>query len=230
MDIIAILDTETTGVDPKQDDCIEVAVVMYSLRHKAIVSSCSWLIAPKDEDGWTNAAEHVNHIPTALVLDEGYSPDVAWREVSKAVEHCDAILAHNADFDRQFVPSWFPPDIPWIDTCFGVDWPMQTKPGSNLISLALEHGIAVVDPHRALSDCMLLARLLTRCEELGHNVDTILARGLRPTAMFQAIVTFDNKDKAKEVGFHWEASTKRWLRKMAIEDAAKLPFQISEVA
>lgn len=226
MDLVAIIDTETTALTPEEGTCIEVALVRYSIKHTAVVEAFSWLLEAE-----SNEAEHINHIPPGLlVAPTAHEANGAWELVADRAEVSDAILAHNADFDRQWAPDWFSKvPTPWIDTCGGVDWPLQSKPGSSLINLCLEHGLGVVDPHRALNDCLLLARLLTRCAELGHDLDKILARGLRPTATFQALVSFHQKDAAKEAGFHWEPKTKQWLRKMAIEDAEKLPFRVANL-
>lgn len=224
MDLVLVIDTETTGLSPATDTCIEVAAVLYSLRFAGIVKVYSTLLAA----GVENAAESVNHIPSGA-LELGATPSNAWKTVDGWGKQAEAVLAHNADFDRSFVPAEVLSSIPWIDTCDGITWPRQSKPGASLISLALDHGLGVVDPHRALNDCLLLARLLTRCAELGHDVGALLAQGLRPRAMFQALVSFDDKDKAKEAGFRWDAPTRRWLRKMAVEDAGKLGFRVQEV-
>lgn len=221
METVLILDTETTGLDPAKDHCIEVAVVRYSIEHACVLESYATLLL-----GDSNEAEATNHIPAAS-LRLGANPILTWKLVGEIGAYCDAVLAHNSDFDRAFVPANVLSDIPWIDTK-ELTWPKQSEPGSSLIGLALDHGLAVVDPHRALSDCLLLARLLTRVAE-QHNIVELLARGLRPRATFQALVSFDDKDKAKEAGFHWEASTKRWLRKMAEEDAGLLPFKTRKV-
>lgn len=229
MDRILILDTETTGTDPEKDRCIEVAAVTYSIAHRAIADAHSWLL---QADG--NAAESINRIPPGLLVPiYAYVPEYVWSQVGERADEAEAIVAHNADFDRQWTPQFNraigQEPIPWIDTLYAVDWPLQTRPGTNLTHLALEHGLAVVDPHRALSDCLLLARLLTRCAELGHDVSKILERGLRPTATFQALVSYDQRQAAKDAGFHWEAPKKQWLRKMAIDDAAKLPFRVANL-
>lgn len=226
---VLVLDTETTGLDPMTGRCIEVAAVRYSLLHFCVIEAYSSLL-------WgpaSNLMEKVNHIPEKS-LPCGDSAEAVWGGVSGMASTCDAILAHNADFDRQWVPN--DPvrcaallELPWICTCSGVTWPNQDKENGSLISLALAHGLGVVDPHRALSDCLLLARLMTRCHELGHDVQAMLEQGRRPQAMFQAIVPFDDKDLAKAAGFKWEASTKRWIRKMAIEDAGKLGFPTRKV-
>jgi len=224
MDLLAILDTETTGLTPADGVCLEVAVVRYSLRCRSVLDAQSWIILGPSE----NPAEPINHIPASL-LKYGTPKGEVWDGVDLLLMGCDAALAHNADFDRQWIPEGTVTGLPWIDTCHGCDWPKQSKPGSSLISLALEHGLGVIDPHRALSDCLLLARLLTRCAELGHDVEAILARGLRPVAVFQALVSYEEREAAKAAGFHWEAGEKRWLRKMAIEDAVALPFRTRRI-
>lgn len=224
MDYIAILDTETTGMDPSDSQCIEVGLVCYSLKCRAMVDCHSWLI-----HGESNPVEEINHIPTALINSPlAESSDHVWKQVLGYSEPCEYILTHNADFDRQWVPEWFPATPRWIDTCNAVTWPRPTNSRS-LISLALAHGIGVVDPHRAINDCLLLAMLLTRVAELGYDVEAILRQGLRPQAMFRACVSYENNNDARKAGFRWEQERRIWKRKMAIEDAMKLPFEVAEL-
>lgn len=225
MKLVLILDTETTGIDPHTDRAIEVAAVQYSLEHSCVVSSFSALI-----EGVDNAAEAINHIP-AKVLPYGLPAGKVWTRVAEMASPCDAILAHNAAFDRRFVPSDMDADKPWICTLNGITWPVQGD-GRNLVAIALAHGLGVVDPHRALADCLLIARLLTRCRELGTDLDAMLQRGLRPQATFQALVSFDHKELAKAKGFQWDASARKWIREMAIEDATPelLGFEVRRIA
>lgn len=225
MDIICIVDTETQGIDHKKDQAIEVAAVKYSIAHACVIESFSCLLEAE-----SNAAEAINHIP-AGVLKFGYPANHAWKRLEDIAAGSDAILAHNAAFDRRFIPETVLSSIPWICTLNGVVWP---KPGDarNLIAIALAHGLGVVDPHRALADCMLLARLLTRSAELGVDVSAMLQRGLRPTAHYQALVSFEKRDLAKAKGFQWDASSRRWCRTMAIEDAVPevLGFEVRRIA
>jgi DNA polymerase III subunit epsilon len=226
METVLILDTETTGLTPAEGEVIEIAAVRYSLSDACVIEAHSWLVQAE-----SNPAEPVNHIAPAS-LKHGVDLAWAWNETDTSADGCDAVLAHNSDFDRQWVPEEAERllALPWIDTCGAITWPRESKPGSSLIHLALDHGLAVVDPHRALSDCLLLARLLTRCAELGHELATLLAPGLRPRALFQALVSFDDREKAKSAGFHWDAPTKRWLRKMVIEETGSLGFRVQEVS
>lgn len=224
MDQVLIIDTETTGLDPEKDHCIEVAAIRYSLLSECMIGTMSTLINSVE----SNQARSVNRIPDSAVV-AGEVPEAAWSSLAHIGKGCDAVLAHNADFDRSFIPASTLSDVPWICTMDGVPWPLQTKPGASLVVLALEHGLGVVDPHRALNDCLLLARLLTRCADLGIDLNMLLAPGLRPRALFQAVVSYDDKEKAREAGFRWDAATKRWLRKLAIEEAGLFPFPTRQV-
>jgi DNA polymerase-3 subunit epsilon len=99
----------------------------------------------------------------------------------------------------------------------------------SLVPLALAHDLGVAVAHRALADCDLIARLLTRCRELGHDIDAMLTRGLRPKVTLMACVSFDDRELAKVAGFHWHAPRKQWLRRMVEADAA-FDFPVRVVA
>jgi DNA polymerase-3 subunit epsilon len=90
--------------------------------------------------------------------------------------------------------------------------------------------VACASAHRAMADCDLLARLFTRVAEMGADLDDMLAHGLRPKATFQALVSYESNHLAKTAGFRWNAEKRVWARKMAIEDAAALPFKVREIA
>lgn len=220
---VLLLDTETTGLDPQIDACIEVGCVVFDTWRASPVMSFASLI---NHD--SNAMEKVNHIPAALVL-VAPPADLVWGRVAAMADTCDAILAHNAAFDRGFVPEPVREAKPWICTKDDLEWPHASRPGLSLVSLALEHGLGVSSAHRALADCDLIARLLSRVAEQGVDLAAFLARGLRPKATYQALVSFADKDKAKDAGFTWEPASKRWLRTLAIEDANTFPFPLRQV-
>ncbi len=77
-----------------------------------------------------------------------------------------------------------------------------------------------------------MARLFTRARELGADLEAMIAKGLRPRALFEvADRGFDanRNEHAKAAGFRWVPERKSWERTMAIEDAAGLPFRTRQI-
>ena len=224
MQNVLIVDTETTGLQPDTDRVIEVGAILYSIKHATAIVSYSSLIQAEE-----NPAEAVNRIPAAALSAWGANPDSAWGVVSDLASHADAILAHNAEFDRAFVPGILRDALPWICTKSDIAWPKATKPELSLVPLALEHDLGVAVAHRGLADCDLIARLLTRTAELGHDLVALLERGLRPKVTLMACVSYEDREQAKQAGFHWNAGRKQWLRRMVKEDAAfDFPVRVVE--
>ena len=223
MDSVLLLDTETTSVEPDAA-CIEVAAVLFSLVHASPVRSFASLIRADD-----NAAESINRIPAAMLKDAP-APETVWPVVARMASKASAILAHQADFDRRFVPSDVTGETPWVCSMNDVQWPRAQKPGESLVKLALAHDLGVASAHRALADCDLLARLLTRIHEMGVDLQAFIARGLRPKGLFVvADRRFDEarNEQCKLAGFSWDRDVKRaWSRKMALDDAPLLPFAV----
>ena len=221
MDLVLILDTETTGLDPKKDRVIEVGAILYSVKHASPIMSFAAILPSR-----TNEAEAITRSPAELLQDY-VATESPWEVVGRM--EAEAILAHNAEFDRAFVPAELR-DQPWICTKNDVTWPKQTKLGGSLVNLALEHGLGVAYAHRALADCELISRLLMRAAELGADVSALLERALRPKGTFMALVPFERKDEAKAAGFSWDAANKVWHRRMFVDDIDALPFQVRPIS
>lgn len=214
---ICILDTETTGLDRSKDRCVEVAVMLYDLTHAQPVSSFASLIRAA-----SNEAIHINGIPPEM-LAEAYEPDLVWRAVRWIITPASVVLAHNAEFDRQFCPDDL--DKIWVDSENDIKWPGRARGGS-LVQLALSLGVGVVSAHRAMADVDTLSRILTRLAEKGHNLEALIRYGMRPKQKLIAIVPYEERQKAKDCGFRWDDPGRVWWRVMPLEDAAELPFKV----
>ena len=229
MKLLALLDLETTGLDPAQHRVVEIGVTTWSVVHRCTVRSWSVLM-----HGGPNDAEKVNRIPSGLLAADDIpgvsSPDVAWRNLQNLFGQVDAVLAHNATFDRSFIPEHFRDIAPWICTQDDISWPRASS-SKKLTEIALAHGLGVSGAHRALADVELIARLLERSAELGVDIEAMLARAARPKKLFAvAAHGFDEARNtlAKEHGFRWEKPN--WVRRMPPEDVMSLPFEVKEVA
>lgn len=218
---IAILDTETTGTDPSAHQTIEVAVMLFDLKHAQAVASFASLIKsdPKNE------AESVNNIP-ATMLPEAQEADLVWRAARWIIGPADVIVAHNAEFDRQFCPDL---GKPWACSENDIQWPGRAR-GGNLAGLALSLGLGVASAHRAMCDVDTLARVLTRLAEKGEDLEAMMKVAMRPKKKYQAIVSYDTNQLAKDAGFRWDPQKKIWWRMMPVEDAKTLPFKVKVVS
>ena len=229
MDTLIITDVETGGLEAGKDPCLEVGVVVFDIPTLSTIETFSTLIYAKE-----NGAAAINRIPVDL-LERGRLPSNAWQIVEKIVDrysHDACFVAHRASFDRSFYPSDVAARLPWACSKYDVPWPLS-KYGDGLVHVALAHGIGVLDAHRALTDCQTLARLFARVSEMGHDVSAMIERALLPRKTYRAVVSFDEKDKAKSLGFEWDGARKIWHRRLLVEEAANVtqwPFKLEEVA
>lgn len=222
IDIIACVDTETTGLDPQKDRVIEVGCALYSIKHRALLDTWSALIYGED-----NAAAAVNRIP-AEALAHGREHDKVMAALVRMVQRAEIWIAHRVEFDAAFLPDL---GRPAVCSKFDIEWP-RSNPGASLVEVALAHDVAVAVNHRALADVLLLCRCLERVSELGFDVGAMIAKAMRPKKTYQALVSFDEKEKAKTAGFSWDGKTKLWTKKIAPEDldALGLDFKVREIA
>ncbi len=221
---LLIVDTETSGLDPASGKCLEVGAVLFDVPHRAVLSQLSFLLPAS-----ANPARHVNGIDPAVTRLEQ-----PWRQslqmLAAMVSSADAVLAHNAAFDRQ----WFgieplpALDLPWICSMDDIRWPddRQLKPRPSLQALALAYGVPVWAAHRALTDCIYLVQVLERCEQL----EQLLVEAQEPRQLFCAQLPYAERFRAKQAGFRWnDPVAGAWSRRLSEREARSLPFPVQPV-
>jgi DNA polymerase III subunit epsilon len=225
---LLIIDTETTGLNPAHDRVIELGAILYSVTHRTVLHQLSTLLVAPD-----NPAEHINRIPAQVL------PSLSERLVDQTlavfeamVQEASFAVAHNAAFDRQWFDGRHLPvlqksgqPMQWLCTMEDFTFPWQTRPGDSLINLALAHGVGVSSAHRALTDCQLIAALYDRMEDLPQMIE----QALRPKVLARALVSYDDRQLAKDAGFRWNGETRTWTRRMVEADAWQLPFKVMVV-
>lgn len=221
---LLILDTETTGLDPLRDQCIEVGAVLFDLSHRAVLSQVSFLLPCQ-----SNSAQVINGIDPAVTrLTQ------PWRQALDCfiamLGACDLVIAHNAAFDRQWFGRGALPQIdkPWLCSMEDLRWPAerQLRANPSVRDLALAYGVPVWAAHRALTDCIYLAQVFERCPEL----DELLRAGLEPRRLYRARLSYDERHKAREAGFRWnEPISGAWSRRLSDREAALLTFPVVPV-
>ena len=221
---ILILDTETTGLDNENDDCLEVGSILFNVKSRAVLAQQSFLLPVE-----VNKAEKINNIPASITrlpqpLDE------AINYFESLVQVSEVIVAHNAEFDRKWFGFNKLPHIEkqWICSMDDITWPAdrQLKTRPSVRDLALAYGVPVWNAHRALTDCIYLAEVFKRCSEL----EKLLIRALEPKVLLRAEISYEERHLAKNAGFRWNDAIKgAWSRKMSRRDIEKLEFPVHEV-
>ncbi|MEN9388637.1 MAG: hypothetical protein RLZZ255_1613 [Cyanobacteriota bacterium] len=221
---LLILDTETTGLDPQRDRCIEIGAVLFDLPRRSVLSQVS-LLLPCDQ----NPAQAVNGIEPALTQQpQPWQQGLQWFEALLA--SADLVVAHNAAFDRQ----WFgiaplpPIHKTWLCTMEDIRWPAERRLRSNP-SVRGPHRHAVGQSqiaHRALTDCIYLAQVFERCSDL----EQLVQQGLEPRRLYRARLSYEERHQAREAGFRWnEPVSGAWSRRLSEREAALLPFPVVPV-
>jgi DNA polymerase-3 subunit epsilon len=220
---VLIVDTETTGLSPEEGTCIEVGAILFNVEQRSVVAQLSFVLPCL-----LNSAYDINKI-SPLLTTIGPDPEVGVLVFKQLMAHADALVAHNAEFDRQWFGLGVLPDVelPWICTMSDVPWPkgLGLKGRPSVAALALAHGVPVWAAHRALTDCIYLAQVFERCEDL----EAILQSALLPRFTYQAVVSYDEKELAKQAGFSWNNAQKRWLKRMTEAEAGELSFAVKRV-
>ena len=167
IDNILIIDTETTGLSPaKGAKMIEVCAILYSVRNKGILQAYSTLLPTA-----TNDAQHINLIAPELTLSV-YVAELSI--IQKMSSFAQAIVAHNASFDRQFIVSHIPEldAQKWICTMKDFEWPCMLS-RKRLQDVCAGMGVDYVDAHRALPDCMFMVNCFNKVDDLAARFNMI---------------------------------------------------------
>ena len=221
---LLILDTETTSLSPADGHCIEVGAVLFHVPSRSVLTQVSFLLPCR-----SNPAQAVNGIAAAVTrLEQPSAPALACFEAMVAA--ADALLAHNAAFDRQWFGHGPLPALagPWICSMEDIRWPAarQLKATPSVRDLALAYGIPVWAAHRALTDCIYLAQVFERCDDL----EDLLSAALEPRRLYRARLAYAERQLAKAAGFRWNQPLHgAWSRRLSDREVAALAFPVDPV-
>lgn len=218
MPLICGIDLETSGLSAQQDRIVECAAVLYDWNTATpLVLQSSLVFA-----GVTLSQELINiHGITNEMLElYGESEESVFGQLHALMTKADYVMAHfGGEFDRLFCRETFArlnidwPDKTWVDTSCDIMWPEKITT-RNLAYLAAEAGFVPPYKHRALFDVLTMLKVAS-----DFDLDKMVARALEPTVYVQALVSFEEKDKAKDNGFRWlPAPAKIWWASRKISD------------
>jgi DNA polymerase-3 subunit epsilon len=218
---VAILDTETTGINVADDKIIELGIV--------IVEYCpSTGQAYRVLETYNELEDPGMPIPPESTKVHGIVDTmVAGKKimdalVEKLMEDVALVIAHNAAFDRGFVEARLPffKKKAWGCSYAQIPWKGEGCSSASLEFLAYKFGF-FFSGHRASMDCHALLEVLqSELPVSGVKVfkmllDKTQAADLKLWALG---APFESKDNLKKRNYRWNAERKTWHKTIAAED------------
>lgn len=200
-----ILDLETTGLDPKTDEIIEIGMVPfdYDVGGQIVSVGAPFSRLRQPSKPIPPEITKVTGITDAMV--EGQVIDAA--EVEAFIGEAALIIAHNAAFDRRFAERFCPGFVakPWACSLSQIDWKGAGHESGKLAFLAVAYGF-FHDGHRAHHDCLatleILGAPLAGTDGTGLQALLVAARKAS-VRIFAENSPFELKDVLKARGYRW---------------------------
>lgn len=210
---VALIDTETTGVDAVNDAIIELGILVVLVDPQTgqagpVVARYSEL----EDPGFPipPASTEIHGITDAMVKGKAFDDG----EVSNVLKDVHLVIAHNAGFDRAFLEKRFAfmQDLPFGCSYRDIDWRAEGYGSAALEFLVYKLGF-FYEGHRAIHDCeALLALLAEPLSDSGRMPFTVLfERANEPEYVIHALKSaIETKDVLKAKGFRWSADERVW--------------------
>lgn len=209
--IVGILDTETTGIDPEQDEIIDLALITLEING---VGEIVKIISAQE-----GLREPSIPIPPKITAITGIADaDVQGLKFETAVvEHrlhtADVLIAHCASFDIGFVERLIPSiaRAAWACSAKDFDWLAAGFDGRKLGHLLNQVGY-FNDSHRAMTDVVSLVYLLAHRLPSGRTVlsDLLDNASCRTTRLEACGAPYSKRHQLKRRGYSWDARAKVW--------------------
>jgi DNA polymerase-3 subunit epsilon len=207
--ILVGIDFETTGLDPAVDKIIEIGAALWDTDRKMPLRMLSCYVNPECEI--SQEITEITGITNGDLAIYGLTKNEAFRELIDMESFSDHyFMAHNAEFDKGFYKAALGgasnEDAVWLCSKNDIVYPDKITT-RNLRHLAAEHGFLNPLAHRALFDVMTMLMIASR-----YDINAMIARAKERTLYVQALVSFDDREKAKGKGYYWHGPKKIWWR------------------
>lgn len=229
--LVAGFDTETTGLNVKEDHIVQVGVVLWDTQATKKKAKMKFDAVVK--------GEHIREIPAKASDSNGLSIEdlAAYGCDIKDVFHClhqvferaDVICAFNGDaYDKPiYIANCERHGIEpigakklWLDAMLDVPYPSDMK-RSKLGYLAADHGFLNPFPHDAISDVLTMLKIADR-----YDWERTVEIAKTPSLIIRAMMPFTKeemfgsrkaefgamKDIVKSHGFFFDFEAKEWKK------------------
>lgn len=199
------VDLETTGLDPHQDEIIEIGMVPFIYRIDGLLLGTLPAFSRLREPSIPVPAfvQDLTGLTPEHLAGQIVSPD----EVTAFAPDASLVIAHNAAFDRPFLERFCPAFVnkPWACSMEDIPWNQAGFEGRKLGHLGLQAGF-FFDGHRAVDDCQAAIALLghTGFPENRSALSLLLERARTVwTRLWAEYAPFELKDTLKTRGYRW---------------------------
>lgn len=200
-----LLDTETTGLDTRKDEIIELGMVKFDYTQDGK------LVGVRDTFSAFN--EPSVPIPDEVTALTGISDEMVAGHhidegaISAFVQDAVIIIAHNSGFDRKFAERYWPifERKAWGCSATEIEWRKHGFEGSRLAYLLNGAGF-FHQAHRAVDDCHALLEILAvELPTTGAPALALLLETARKktTRIWAERSPFELKDALKRRGYRW---------------------------
>jgi DNA polymerase-3 subunit epsilon len=217
-----ILDTETTGLNARKDEIIEIGVIAFTFDDCGRIGDVTGI--------YGGLRQPRTPIPSEITKLTGIDDDmVAGQSIDMAalqalIDPADLVIAHNAGFDRPFCEAFSPMFAAkaWGCSNAEVDWSARGYEGTKLGYLINQSGY-FHEGHRAIDDCFALLEVLSRRTKLLPPAFAELYQTSQRSRIriYADGSPFDMKDHLKARGYRWSDGTdgrpKSWWIEVAEE-------------
>jgi DNA polymerase III subunit epsilon len=200
-----LIDTETTGLDARTDQIIELGMVKFDYLSDGRIAGVRDVFSSFNEPTVPISAE----ITVLTGIDDemvaGHRIDEA--AVNAFVDDAVIVIAHNSGFDRKFVERYWSifEQKPWGCSATEIEWRKHGFAGAQLGYLLNGAGF-FHQAHRAVDDCHALLEILacelptTGAPALALLLETARRKTVRVWAEQSP---FELKDSLKRRGYRW---------------------------
>lgn len=204
---IAIIDTETTGLDWIRHSVIEVAAAAVLVDDAGRIAAIPSLGSGLNDPGHPLPPEIVEltGLTDAMIANRQINRD----ELGAFLASCEAVLAFNAGFDRGFVEALLPdlPAMRWGCVMADVPWrKLGFEPGPQNY-LLMQAGRFAAGAHRAKDDVLSLIELLNHVYADGASIMTKVLDAIdAPAWRFEATwASYHQRDLLRDRRYRWRA-------------------------